>query len=240
MSWFFHGSKDSGILQHMMKVMCPMWMTWHHSIVQILSPNSESGFAQYFEGKISPIDSDCLLLRIPHSCRSPLNESRSLMGHGAGTPSRTCSFWRSWIRSPPMLSQELIFMDRSSVNYFPEWTFLAFLTPGSCMGCLSLWRACQAQNQHPRLDFYWRKGEEPFFCPAALCMRGHAQLLHMLSFFPLHPHPLLFCNCSGSQDSCNLTRLGAIFNFSTHHSWVLGPPIVVSTAADSSSLRVQI
>lgn len=66
----------------------------------------------------------------------------------------------------------------------------------------------------------------PYFCPVALCMIGHALLLCTLSLNPpFSPslQPLLLCNCSESQDSWNLTSHSAIFNFSVHHSWGLGP-----------------
>lgn len=83
----------------------------------------------------------------------------------------------------------------------------------------------------------------PYFCPAALCMIGHALLLCTLSLNPSSSpslQPLLLGNRSGSQDSWNLTSHSAIFNFCVHHSWGLGPYNTgAPTATVSSSLRMQ-
>lgn len=113
-------------------------------------------------------------------------------------------------------------------------SFLPFLTQGSLLCTEPAPWACFLLREE------WRA--LVLACSSLLC-RPQAMRSYYACFLRISPppflQPLLLCNCSGSQDSWNLTSWGAIFNFSTHHSWGLGLHTGASPATFSSSQRMQ-
>lgn len=196
-------------------------------------------------GSRVPKDSVYILLWIPIHAGIPWVRQKVPVGHEIKTTSSTSSLRsesesrRSWASSPPQCwvrswSSGMLICGPSHLPW-PRVHGRA-LSPagGLVVPRTTSWAwACLLQKEE------WRA----LFLPCrTLQDRPCIVIVHAFSESLLPPPPLellLLCNCSGSQDSWNLTSRGAIFNFSAHHSWALSPHTGASTAAVSSPLRVQ-